>query len=165
MSTSALRQWHLYDADATRAAGHVLGNALTTLNITQTIVITLRGELGVGKTTLVSGLLAALGHQSAVRSPTYTLIEPYELAGRQCYHLDLYRLTDSGQLEDLGVRDLLHPGALLLVEWPEQAGTLFAHPDLSVQLSYPDAANEGRELRLIANEVSLQQLIQSMDIG
>jgi tRNA threonylcarbamoyladenosine biosynthesis protein TsaE len=94
MDTRAPRQWHLHDAAATRAAGQALGLALLKLSNAAPLIVTLQGELGAGKTTLVGGLLTAFGHLGPVRSPTYTLIEPYELAGHQIYHLDLYRLTD-----------------------------------------------------------------------
>ncbi len=161
-ATSATRQGYLPDAVATRAAGAALGSALALLKINDPIVITLQGELGAGKTTLVSGLLAALGHTGAVRSPTYTLIEPYELAGRCFYHLDLYRLTDPMQLEELGVRDLLQPGSVLLVEWPERAGQHLPKPDLAVHLSYAADGVEGRQLQLIAATEPLRQLLDSL---
>jgi tRNA threonylcarbamoyladenosine biosynthesis protein TsaE len=161
-TASRSRQWHLPDASATRGAGQALGRALLDLNTRSPLLVTLQGELGAGKTTLVSGLLMALGHVGPVRSPTYTLIEPYDLAGRQLYHLDLYRLTDPLQLEELGVRDLLQPGAVLLVEWPEQAGDLLAKPDLGVQLAYSADGAEGRELKLRPGTESLQQLVDSL---
>lgn len=153
------RQWHLQDAAATRAAGAALGTALLDVPTDRPLVITLQGELGAGKTTFVGGLLAAMGHTGSVRSPTYTLIEPYELADRQVYHLDLYRLTDPLQLEELGIRDLLQPGAILLIEWPERAAMWLTPPDMAVQLSYPDGG--GRQLRLSAVE-ALRRLIDSM---
>ncbi len=156
------RRWHLPDASATRAAGQALGRALLDLNTHGPLLVTLQGELGAGKTTLVSGLLSALGHVGPVRSPTYTLIEPYDLAGRPLYHLDLYRLTDPLQLEELGVRDLLQPGAILLVEWPERAGDLLANPDLKVQLAYSADGAEGRKLELRPGTESLQQLVDSL---
>lgn len=155
----ATGHWHLRDAAETRAAGAALGAALLGLSADRPLIITLQGELGAGKTTLVSGLLAAMGYGGAVRSPTYTLIEPYELAGRQLYHLDLYRLIDPLQLEELGVRDLLQPGAILLIEWPERAGEWLARPDIRVRLEY--LSGEGRQLCLDAAE-PLQGLIDSM---
>lgn len=162
MNLAPIRQWQLRDAADTRAAGHALGLALLKLHASPALLITLQGELGAGKTTLVSGLLHALGHAGAVRSPTYTLIEPYELAGRQFYHLDLYRLTDPLQLEELGVRDLLQPGAVLLVEWPERGGELLTMPDLKVQLAYLANGCEGRKLQLAARTEALQQLVDSL---
>ena len=157
------REWYLSDTAATRAAGHAIGLGLLQLKTTAPLIITLHGELGAGKTTLVGGLLNSLGQQGPVRSPTYTLIEPYELSGRQFYHLDLYRLTDPSQLEELGVRDLLQPAAVLLVEWPEQAGSIFSNADLQVHLAYPSQGSNGRQLRLQARDESLQQLIHSLD--
>ncbi len=96
--------------------------------------IDLTGELGAGKTTLVRGLLSALGHTGPVRSPTYTLIEPYQVAGRRLYHLDLYRLSDPEELEYIGLRDLLGESAVLLVEWPERGGRALPTADLVVAL-------------------------------
>lgn len=161
MNIAAARQWHLHDASATRAAGQALGVALMNVSATEPLIITLQGELGAGKTTLVSGLLAAFGHRGSVRSPTYTLIEPYDLAGRQFYHLDLYRLTEPLQLEELGIRDLLQPGAIVLVEWPERAGQLL-QPDLKVQLAYPASGSEGRQLQLVPTTESLCRLVDSL---
>jgi len=158
----AHREWYLSDAAATQAAGRAIGCSLAHLNRVEPLIITLQGDLGAGKTTLVGGLLNALGHVGSVRSPTYTLIEPYELAGRQFYHLDLYRLTHPMQLEELGVRDLLQPGAVLLVEWPEKAGLMLANADLQVHLSYPSEGIEGRRLHLQSDHESLRQLIHSL---
>jgi tRNA threonylcarbamoyladenosine biosynthesis protein TsaE len=158
----ASREWYLLDAGATRAAGKAIGEGLLCLNDSTPLIITLHGDLGAGKTTLVGGMLNALGHQGPVRSPTYTLIEPYDLAGRQFYHLDLYRLTDPLQLEELGVRDLLQPGAVLLVEWPERAGSSLDKADLQVHLAYPSEGTEGRQLRLQPGQESLCKLVHSL---
>ncbi len=128
---------------AMRALGARLAQALRAQGAAQPVIVTLSGELGAGKTTLVGGLLAALGHAGAVRSPTYTLIEPYQCAGLDVYHCDLYRLRHPDELEDLGLLDLLVPGSVLLIEWPEQAGTRFAAPDLAIRLDYGGAAATG----------------------
>jgi tRNA threonylcarbamoyladenosine biosynthesis protein TsaE len=96
----------------------------------------LRGELGAGKTTLTRGLLRGFGHQGAVKSPTYTLIEPYDLGARRVYHLDLYRVGDPGELEYLGLRELLEEPAVTLVEWPERGSGWLPGPDLDIRIAY-----------------------------
>jgi len=101
--------------------------------------------LGAGKTTLVSALLNAFGFDGNVRSPTYTLIEPYELDGRAIYHMDLYRLTDSREVETLGVRDLQEHRSILLIEWPERGAGALPAVDLSIAIEYERA--DGRRLR------------------
>lgn len=107
----------------------------------------LSGELGAGKTTLIGALLAACGVRERVRSPSYSLIEIYEFGAHVGVHLDLYRLQGAEELEQLGLRDYLREGALLLVEWPERAGTQLPRPDLWLQLS-PEGA--GRRYSLDA---------------
>lgn len=124
----------------TIAAGQRLASALP-----EAAFIYIDGDLGAGKTTLVRALLRALGHDGPVRSPTYTLIEPYELGGRNIYHLDLYRLGGPLELEDIGFRDLLTESCLLLVEWPERGGGVLPPPDLRLRLTAEDA---GRRLTL-----------------
>lgn len=128
-------------ADEMRALGARLATALRGADLVEPFVLGLSGDLGAGKTTLVGGLLGALGHEGPARSPTYSLIEPYRLAGRDVYHCDLYRLRDPDELEDLGLRDLLAGSSLLLVEWPERAGDRMRAPDLALHLEY---AGEGR---------------------
>ena len=97
--------------------------------------------------TLVRGFLRRLGHEGPVKSPTYTLIEPYRLAHRNCYHLDLYRVSDPEELEYLGLRDLLGEESTLLVEWPERGAGWLPEPDLLVAIAY---APPGRRLAFSA---------------
>lgn len=99
-------------------------------------VIYLRGPLGAGKTTVARGLLRALGVRGPIRSPTYTLLEPYELPGRLLVHLDLYRLADERELEPLGLRDYPPERCWWLIEWPERAAGRLPPADLDVTLSH-----------------------------
>jgi tRNA threonylcarbamoyladenosine biosynthesis protein TsaE len=136
-------------ADDMRALGRALGEALRTSG-SGALVIGFEGELGAGKTTLVGGILAALGVTGAIRSPTYTLIEPYEAAGLQLYHIDLYRLNSAREVEALGIRDLLDARAVLLIEWPSRGAGALPTEDLSIAIEYqgPTAAG-GAQRRLL----------------
>ena len=133
MRTHRLR---LPDESATLALGAALWPGLPV-----TGCVYLSGDLGAGKTTLVRGLLRAAGHKGAVRSPTYTLIEPYTLAGRQLFHLDLYRLGDPEELEFIGLRKLLGQG-VLLVEWPAQGYGVLPPPDWVIELAADGPARQ-----------------------
>jgi tRNA threonylcarbamoyladenosine biosynthesis protein TsaE len=111
-------------------------------------VVHLRGELGAGKTTCVRSLLRTLGVTGLVRSPTYTLVETYILPALTCVHVDLYRLQVQTEVDELGLRDLVGPGCLMLVEWPEKGGTPLPPADLDLTLSY---LGDGRQAALRAN--------------
>ena len=108
-------------------------------------VIYLSGPLGAGKTTVARGLLRALGVRGAIRSPTYTLLEPYDCAGHTLVHLDLYRLKDATELEPLGLRDYPPERCWWLIEWPERAASRLPPADLAVTLAH-DGARRHAEL-------------------
>jgi len=100
------------------------------------LALHLRGELGAGKTTLVRGLLRALGYRGPVKSPTYTLVEPYGNLRLNLYHFDFYRFNDPSEWLNSGFRDYFNAESLCVVEWPERAGDLIAPPDLDIHLRY-----------------------------
>lgn len=111
------------------------------------LVIWLEGDLGTGKTAFARALIHALGYKGRVKSPTYGLLEHYQLASLQVLHMDLYRIGDPGELEFLGVEDLLDEHTILLVEWPERGGSWLPQPDFIFRFTYAD---EGRDLQWTA---------------
>lgn len=135
-------KYALDSATATEALGARLAVRLRPGNI-----LYLSGDLGAGKTTLARGLLHALGHRGTVKSPTYTLVEPYQIGDWRLFHWDLYRLADPEELDFLGLRDQLDGQAALLIEWPERGQGELPAADVEIALSY---AGEGRACRLIA---------------
>lgn len=109
-------------------------------------VIFLNGDLGAGKTTFTRGLLKGLGYEGRVKSPTFTIMEPYELKDRHLYHYDLYRIADPSELEYLGLRDQLNGSDILVVEWPDRAGGLLK-PDINISIEI--GQNQSRRIDVI----------------
>ncbi len=120
-------------------------------------VVFLHGQLGAGKTTLVRGILRAAGHKGAVKSPTYTLVEEYDIASKKIFHFDLYRLEDPEELEMIGIRDYFEEDCLLFIEWPERGQDFLPEADFMLSLSIQA---QGRILRLSKMAESPQKNIQ-----
>ena len=131
---------HAQGDQAMERLGAVIGEALDWRGS-----VWLVGDLGAGKTTLSRGLIRAAGHVGAVKSPTFTLVEPYELDQRTIYHFDLYRLVDPEELEFLGIRDYFSDNSLCLIEWPAKGQGMLPQPDLVISITID---GDGRRLQI-----------------
>jgi len=141
-------------AEAMEALGAVLAPQLRA-----GLVIYFHGNLGAGKTTLIRGMLRGLGYTGAVKSPTFTLVEPYAQAGLNIYHFDLYRLNDPEELEFLGVRDYLEGSGVCLVEWAERGAGVLPPPDVDIVI---EIAEEGRVVRFVARTENGSTLLREL---
>lgn len=150
-------QQHLADESATVAFGGAIAAAINALG--QGISLHLDGELGAGKTTLSRGIVTGLGHQGKVKSPTYTLVEPYELDGWNVYHFDLYRLSDPEELEFMGIRDYFSSQAVCIIEWPERGEGMLPKADLLVELVYVE---QHRQITLTSRTDKGASVLQSL---
>ena len=132
---------YIQDEDAMTRLGHAIAAQTAGHGL-----IFLEGDLGAGKTTLSRGIVRGLGHDGAVKSPTFTLVEPYEINGLKVWHFDLYRLADPEELEYLCSRDYFADDDLCLIEWPQQGKGYLPQPDLKIAIK---AHNDGRIVRLL----------------
>jgi tRNA threonylcarbamoyladenosine biosynthesis protein TsaE len=145
---------HLPDEAATLALGAALG-----LSLAPGLSIHLRGELGAGKTTLVRGVLRALGHAGPVKSPTYTLVELYEVSRLDLHHFDFYRFQDPKEWIDAGFRESFNGRTVSLIEWPERAGGLLPPADIEIEL---ETSGCGRNASLRSNSPSCQGCLERL---
>jgi tRNA threonylcarbamoyladenosine biosynthesis protein TsaE len=149
---------YLPDPAATEAAGARLARRLA-----GGMIVTLSGDLGTGKTTLVRGCLKALGWAGPVKSPSYPLVEHYPLSSLYFYHFDFYRFADPGEWETAGFAECFQRDTVCLIEWPERVGGLLPAPDLALTFTYADDASlSGRNLALAAHTEAGERCLPAM---
>ena len=137
----------LADEAATLEAGRKFAKKLRS-----GLTVYLHGDLGAGKTTFVRGVLQGLGFAGKVKSPTYTLVEPYVVSGFNIYHFDLYRFNDEDEWEAAGFREYFNDESICLVEWPEKAGNLLPKPDFDIKIDIKmGVLGNGRTLEIISH--------------
>ncbi len=144
----------LMGEEAMVAFGRRLGECCT-----DGAVVFLEGDLGMGKTTLSRGVLQSFGHQGAVKSPTYTLVEPYQFGARMVCHFDLYRLADPEELEYMGIRDYFSGNNLCLVEWPDKGYGFLPRADLVVRIA---VLPQGRAVDVTAQSSAGAQIVRCL---
>ncbi|MFT6757018.1 MAG: tRNA threonylcarbamoyladenosine biosynthesis protein TsaE [Chitinophagales bacterium] len=154
--TGFSQQFNLATEEALLTLANSWGKTLS-----QGAIIYLQGTLGAGKTTFSRGLLHGIGHVGAVKSPTYTLVEPYDVNGSKIYHFDLYRLGHPEELEYLGIRDYLSDDALWLVEWPQRGEGYIPPADITLTL---EPNGSGRDLTISAHSQRGEELARKICI-
>jgi tRNA threonylcarbamoyladenosine biosynthesis protein TsaE len=154
--TPIVKSLHWADEQAT----HIFAGQLAREPLLAQAFIALTGNLGAGKTTLVRHLLQALGVTGRIKSPTYAVVEPYELSGQIIWHFDFYRFSDPGEWEDAGFREIFAGPGLKLVEWPEHASALLPCPDLDVDIA--TLVDTSRRVTLTARTATGAALLASV---
>ena len=148
-----MHQLDIIDASAMEAIGRKLASFCVPGS-----KLFLQGELGAGKTTLIRGFLNGLGYQGIVKSPTYTLVEPYQINDLEIFHFDLYRLNDPEELAAIGIRDYFSGDGICLVEWPEKGAAFLGNPDVYIHIYYQD---DERNVSLNARTSLGKEIIRS----
>lgn len=154
-----MRSFHLKDEQATVAMGEKIATVVKN-ELKQGVVVYLHGDLGAGKTTLTRGFVVGMGHIGNVKSPTYTLVEPYDLGDWQVYHFDLYRLADPEELEFMGIRDYFNHQSCCFIEWPERGVGILPEADISIYLQYKD---DQREIEFVAHSSKGRSLLAVLE--
>ncbi|MTJ01507.1 tRNA (adenosine(37)-N6)-threonylcarbamoyltransferase complex ATPase subunit type 1 TsaE [Idiomarina piscisalsi] len=144
----------LSNEEATLALAKRFANSMK-----EPVVVYLEGELGAGKTAFCRGIIQAMGHEGAVKSPTYTLVEPYQLSGWRIHHFDLYRLADPEELEYMGIRDYFADDTLNFIEWPEKGAGWLPDADIEIALSYYE---QGRKITINALTNAGKNIVTSL---
>ncbi len=124
------------------------------------VLISLEGGLGAGKTTLVRGFLHALGYEGAVKSPTYSLVEPYEFSRYDVYHFDFYRLVGPLELEYMGIQDYFQRRSICLVEWPDRTKDFLPHADITIGIQF---MGEGRRVELMGRSEAGRRILSKFE--
>ena len=151
-------QYFLADESATIHLGHELAEVVRQQH--KGIIVYLQGDLGAGKTTLTRGFVQGMGHQGKVKSPTYTIVEPYELLPWKVYHFDLYRLADPEELEFMGIRDYFADNCCCFIEWPEKGSGLLAKADIMLNIAY---SGEQRQVTLAAKSAWGETILTQLE--
>lgn len=162
MNEQVIQQWQ-FDA-LSESAMQSLAGALAQLlkePLDKALVVYLQGDLGAGKTTFCRFLLNQLGHKGAVKSPTYTLVEPYEQLKPTVYHFDLYRLAEPEELEYMGIRDYFSEPVLCLLEWPDKGRGYIAAADVKIEMTYNSPHSRNISLQTLSDKG--QQLLRRLD--
>jgi tRNA threonylcarbamoyladenosine biosynthesis protein TsaE len=124
------------------------------------LVIYLQGDLGAGKTTLTRGIFRALHFHDKVKSPTYTLVEQYEIDNKLFYHFDLYRLINANELEHIGIKEYFTPHSICIIEWPEKGAPLLPKPDLILNIEF---LTNGRRIKIDAMTDKAKTILERLN--